>query len=271
MTFSVVVYDRERKAWGVGVASKFLAVGAVVPWVSKGVGAIATQAFANVNYGRKGLEMLRTLSAEEVVRKLTAEDPLRERRQIGVVDSKGNAYAFTGRECYSYAGHIVGDGFSVQGNILAGPEVLESMARRMEGGGTLQWKIMEALEAAESKGGDRRGKQSAAIKVEAEGKGNFLLEAGIYVDVRVDDSLNPLPGLRRVLELWEATFLEEEMIDIKEHLGEIEEGIRRLGVKDFKTWVEMNNFEAKYDGKRVGKSVLKVFLRSAGIEEKVKR
>ncbi|BBD72498.1 hypothetical protein HS1genome_0887 [Sulfodiicoccus acidiphilus] len=262
MTYSVVAYDPELKAWGVGVASKFLAVGAVVPWLKVGVGALATQAFANVRYGEKGLELLRKMNAESVVKSLTADDPMRERRQLGVVDSKGKAFAFTGKECHTYAGHIVGEGFAVQGNILVGSEVLEVMARRMERRGKFHRKILEALEAAESKGGDRRGKQSAALKVVAEGTGNFLIEAGIYVDIRVDDSTDPLPELRRVLELWEATFLEDEMVDLSAYQQEIAEGLKKLGVRDFRTWIEMNNFEAKYDGRKVGKTVLKVFLRS---------
>ncbi|MFP3171254.1 MAG: DUF1028 domain-containing protein, partial [Sulfolobaceae archaeon] len=128
MTFSIVVYDPNEEAWGVGVASKFLAVGALVPWLKPGVGAIATQALANLDYGRMGMELLEKYDAKEALKKLIESDPLREKRQVGIIDSKGLAVAFTGKECHPYAGHIVGNNFTVQGNILAGEEVLEAMA-----------------------------------------------------------------------------------------------------------------------------------------------
>ncbi|MCH4816310.1 MAG: DUF1028 domain-containing protein [Saccharolobus sp.] len=265
MTFSIVIYDPEEKAWGVGVASKFLAVGAFVPWLRPNVGAIATQALANLTYGVNGLSLLeKGYSASDTIRILTDSDPLREKRQIGVVDSKGNASAFTGKECYSYAGHIIGDHFSVQGNILAGEEVLEAMAKEAEGRGRIYEKILRSLKAGESKGGDRRGKQSASIiVVKAVDKSEREIDpltVGKYVDLRVDDSQDPLKDLERLLDLWVATFMEEEMVNVKDYEDKIRDALRKWGYNDLRTWVEMNNFEGKYTGDRIGKSVLKILL-----------
>jgi len=267
MTFSIVIYDPDEGAWGVGVASKFLAVGAFVPWLKAGVGAIATQALANLTYGLRGLSLLEQgMNAQSVIKALTSSDPLMEKRQIGIVDSKGNSASFTGKECYPYAGHIVGNNFSVQGNILAGEEVLEAMAKEAEGKGKIYEKILRALVAGERKGGDRRGKQSAAIIVVKSGNNSTELDplsVGKYIDVRVDDSLNPLEELERILNLWIATFIEEEMVSVKEYEKEIKEALRKQGYTDLKTWVEMNNFEGKYTGDKIGKSVLKILLSSA--------
>ncbi|AAK41586.1 DUF1028 domain-containing protein [Saccharolobus solfataricus] len=265
MTFSIVIYDPDEKAWGVGVASKFLAVGAFVPWLKPNVGAIATQALANLTYGINGLSLLeKGYSASDSIRILTESDPLREKRQIGIVDSKGNASAFTGRECYSYAGHIVGNNFTVQGNILAGEEVLEAMAKEAEGKGKIYEKILRALKAGESKGGDRRGKQSAAIivvrAVERSEREIDPLVVGKYVDLRVDDSPDPLRDLERLLDLWVATFVEEEMVNVKDYEDQIRDALKRWGYSDLRTWVEINNFEGKYTGDKIGKSVLKILL-----------
>lgn len=205
MTYSLVIYDPELKAWGVGVASKFLAVGAVVPHAKPNVGAVATQAMANARFGPMGLELLKERNAREVVEALISSDQLREQRQIGVVDRFGNPYAFTGSKCKEYAGHMLGSNFSVQGNILVGPEVLEVMAKELEGREPLHWRIYRALEAGERMGGDRRGKQSAAILVVKEGAGPGGGDK--YVDIRVDDSLEPMEELKRLLKLWESNFL----------------------------------------------------------------
>ncbi|TRM82208.1 hypothetical protein DJ524_01445 [Sulfolobus sp. D5] len=268
MTFSIVIYDPNEEAWGIGVASKFLAVGAFVPWLKPNVGAIATQALANLEYGSKGLRLLEEgKSAKEVINILISSDPLREKRQVGVVDSKGNSFAFTGKECYPYASHIIGDNFTVQGNILAGEEVLEAMAREAEGKGKIYEKILRALKAGESKGGDRRGKQSASIIVVKKPRGSENefdpLVVGKYLDLRVDDNPDPLKEIERLLDLWIATFLEEEVIEIRQYSQEIKEAIKKLGYNDLKSWIEMNNFEAKFTGDKIGKSVLKVLLDQA--------
>ncbi len=269
MTFSIVIYDPQEKAWGVGVASKFLAVGAFVPWLKAGVGAIATQALANLQYGVEGLKLLEKYDAKTTLEKLISTDPLMEHRQVGIVDSKGNAAAFTGSKCYPYAGHIVGNNFTVQGNILAGEEVIEAMARAAESKGKIYEKILNALIEADKKGGDRRGRQSAAIIVVKEPEGDFKeinpFSVGKYIDLRVDDHKDPINELARIVKLWEAMFFQEEMVSVKEYEEKINEALKRLGYSDLRTWVEINNFENKYTGDKIGKKVLEVLLRSAGL------
>ncbi|MEM1626681.1 MAG: DUF1028 domain-containing protein [Sulfolobaceae archaeon] len=266
MTYSIVAYDRDTEAWGVAVASKFLAVGAIVPWARSKRGAIATQARANVRYGIEGIELLATKTAKEVINILTSNDPLREERQVGIVDRYGNAAAFTGRKCIEFAGHLLGDGFSVQGNILASEEVIERMAKEFETSrGKFYEKLIRSLEAGENAGGDKRGKQSAAILVVKENAG-YDGNNDIMMNLRVDDSKEPLKELRRLIEIWEALFLPEEMIDIKDYEIYIKEALRKLNYDSLEKWININNFEMKYDGKRLGKSVLKILLKEANIE-----
>lgn len=230
MTFSIVIFDPNQEAWGVGVASKYLAAGAVVPWAKPGVGAIATQAFANTRYGPEGLSLLEKYDAKEVVMRLVEADSNREVRQLGVVDSKGNAYAFTGKKCHEYAGHIIGNNYSVQGNILAGEEVLEAMAKVAESRGPIQRKILDALRVGESKGGDRRGRQSAAILIVKESDAETgPMAVGRYVDLRVDDHENPLQRLGELLDLWESTFMRDELVEVKRFESEIRDALVRLG------------------------------------------
>ena len=206
-TFSIVACDREAGEWGVAVESKFLAVGPVVPWAAANVGAIATQAYANTSYGPRGLELLRAgLSAEEVVKKLTEEDEEREHRQLGVVDAQGRAAAFTGKACYEWAGHLVGDGYACQGNILASQRVVEAMAEAFETTkGPLADRLIEALRAGQAAGGDRRGQQSAALLVVKE-KGGYGGFTDRLVDLRVDDHPQPIEELARLLRLQRLYF-----------------------------------------------------------------
>ncbi|MEB3780403.1 MAG: DUF1028 domain-containing protein [Desulfurococcales archaeon] len=263
-TFSIVGFDPETGDLGVAVASKFIAVGAIVPWARAGVGAIATQALANVSYGPRGLELLsKGYDAREVLKKLVAGDPQREERQVGIVDSKGNAAAFTGSKCYQYAGHIIGEGYTVQGNILAGPEVLEEMAKAYETTrGELVDKLLASLEAGDRAGGDKRGKQSAAIIVVREG-GGYGGYTDRYVDLRVDDHNEPVRELKRIFRIWELTLLTREKPDdiVLKHevAGQVQEALRRLGYYDgeitgkwdqetekaFTDWALINNFENK--------------------------
>ncbi len=263
-TFSIVGFDPETGDLGVAVASKFIAVGAIVPWARAGVGAIATQALANVSYGPRGLELLsKGYDAREVLKKLVAGDPQREERQVGIVDSKGNAAAFTGSKCYQYAGHIIGEGYTVQGNILAGPEVLEEMAKAYETTqGELVDKLLASLEAGDRAGGDKRGKQSAAIVVVREG-GGYGGYTDRYVDLRVDDHHEPVRELKRIFRIWELTLLTREKPDdtvLKHEVAEqVQEALRRLGYYDgkitgkwdqetekaFTDWALINNFENK--------------------------
>ena len=205
MTFSIVAADLSAAPapeWGVAVASKFLAVGSCVGWARAGIGALATQALANVAYGPDGLHMLRAGgSAEAVVERLTQRDEGRAHRQLGVVDAAGTAASFTGDSCFDWAGGLVGDGYCCQGNILAGPAVVDEMSRAFTaGGGELAGRLLDALEAGEAAGGDRRGRQSAALLVVREG-GGYDGRNDIAVDLRVDDHPDPIPELRRIFEL----------------------------------------------------------------------
>jgi len=201
-TFSIVAFDPKTGDLGVAVASKFLAVGSVVPYAKAGVGAIATQSFANTTFGPKGLELLRKgLTPSQVLKQLLASDKDREFRQVGIVDAKGRAAAFTGKKCLPWAGHIVGKGFAVQGNILAGEQVVKAMAKAFqETQGELAERLMAALEAGEQAGGDARGKQSAAILVVRKGAGYGGFDDR-YIDLRVDDHPEPVKELRRILNI----------------------------------------------------------------------
>jgi uncharacterized Ntn-hydrolase superfamily protein len=201
-TFSIVAYDPERKEWGIGVASKFLAVGSVVPWAKAGAGAVATQAFANTSYGPKGLELLaQGKSADEVIKLLTEADEGRDSRQIGIVDAKGNGATYTGPKCQTWAGGKAGKNYACQGNILAGEAVVNDMAKAFEDSkGPLAWRIITALEAADKAGGDKRGKQSAAILVVRERAG-YARFNDRYLDFRVDDHEKPIEELARILAL----------------------------------------------------------------------
>lgn len=259
LTFSVVAYDRDREQWGVGVASKFVAVGSVVPWVRSGVGAIATQAWANMSYGREGLKLLRNLSAEETVRKLTSEDPERDIRQLGVVDSKGNAYSYTGAKCLEFAGGITGDGYAVQGNILVDSKVIESMVSAMEQKGTLVERIINALRGAEKSGGDKRGKQSAAILI-AGRTGSFDDNTDRVYDIRVDEHPNPVEELARIVEVWNATFYPDEMVPLEPNLEEIKRALERKGYRELESWAFDNNFDARISDGMIAQNVLRYLL-----------
>ncbi len=201
-TFSIAAYDPERKEWGVAVASKYLAVGAVVPWAKAGVGAIATQSAVNISYGPKGLELLEQgKSAAEVVKLLTDEDKGRDFRQLGIVDANGKAASYNGTKCNPWAGSKGGKNYTCQGNLLAGEQVIDAMAKAFEESkGPLAWRLMAALEAGDQAGGDKRGKQSAAILVVRAGAGpNGISDR--YLDFRVDDHKDPVPELARILGL----------------------------------------------------------------------
>jgi len=263
-TFSIVGFDTETKDLGVAVASKFIAVGALVPWAEANVGAIATQALANISYGPRGLELLRRgYSAKKVLQILISDDPQREERQVGIVDSKGEAAAFTGSKCYPYAGHIIGENYAVQGNILTGPEVLEEMAKAFEQTkGELVDKLLAALEAGDKAGGDRRGKQSAAIIVVRE-KGGYGGYTDRYVDLRVDDHPEPVQELKRLFKIWELTLLTREksddIVDKNEVAAAVQRALKKLGYykgeitgvwdaeteNAFRDFMLINNFENK--------------------------
>lgn len=210
-TFSIVAYDPERRSWGVAVQSKFIAVGAVVPWAVANVGAIATQALANVNYGPQGLELLRKgRSASEVVQELTSADPKRDERQLGVVDREGGSAAFTGSKCFDWAGHQTGPGFACQGNILLASTVVEAMARTYTTTpGDLPERLLAALHAGQREGGDRRGMQSAALLIVRE-EGGYEKQGDRWVDLRVDEHPSPIEELERMFRIYDLTLLDRE-------------------------------------------------------------
>src|SRR5262245_25995081 len=166
-TFSIVAYDPEAKEWGVAVASKYLAVGSAVPFAKAGVGAVATQSEVNVALGPKGLELLaKEKSAEDVLKEVLDDDRGKDFRQLGIVDAKGKTATFTGPKCQPWAGGKTGENYACQGNILAGPEVIDKMVEAFESSkGRPAWRLMDALKAGDDAGGDKRGKQSAAILV----------------------------------------------------------------------------------------------------------
>lgn len=201
-TFSIVARDPDNGDLGVAVASKFLAVGAAVPWAKAGVGAIATQSYVNTSYGPRGLSSIEEgHSPEETVERLIIEDEGRDSRQVGLVGSLGRPAAYTGAECYDWAGHLVRSHYTCQGNILTGPETLEAMAGQFqEAQGELADRLVAALTAGDQAGGDRRGKQSAAVLVVRKG-GGYGGFNDIYVDLRVDDHPDPVPELARLLRL----------------------------------------------------------------------
>ncbi len=206
-TFSIVAHDPETGELGVAVQSKFIAVGSVVPWAEAGVGAIATQARANTTFGPRGLELLKNGEApKDVVSRLVSRDEGSEHRQIGIVGAEGRSANFTGEENQSWAGGVEGDHFCVQGNILAGEDVVRAMAKRFRtSDGPLAERMIEALQAGQKRGGDRRGKQSAALLVVREdwGYGGFNDR---FRDLRVDDHKNPIEELSRVYQLHRNTF-----------------------------------------------------------------
>ncbi len=206
-TFSIVAYDPQEPAWGIAVASKFPAVGAVVPWARAGAGAVATQSYANTAYGPQGLALMADgLSAQEALERLLAEDPEREKRQVGLVDARGGAATFTGRDCHAWAGGLTGAGYAVQGNILTGPEVIQAMAQTFEASrGPLYRRLHAALLAGDRAGGDRRGRQSAAILV-VKPQGGYGGFNDRWVDYRVDDHPDPVPRLGELLDLFELYF-----------------------------------------------------------------
>jgi uncharacterized Ntn-hydrolase superfamily protein len=276
-TFSIVAFDFKSGDLGVAVQSKFPAVGAVVPWARARTGAIATQAWCNTTYGPNGLKMLEEgLSAQETLRKLLADDPKPQVRQVAVVDGKGQAAAHTGGECFEWAGHVTGKGYSCQGNILAGSKVVESMAGAYEKtSGDLVDRLMQALSAGQAAGGDRRGQQSAALLVVRE-KGGYEGFTDRYVDLRVDDHLAPIEELKRVLKVYDMTMLSREdprnLLTIDHDIAvAIQRNLKKLGMyrgsdtgalddatkKALNEFVNIHNFENRmHDDGRIWKSIL---------------
>jgi uncharacterized Ntn-hydrolase superfamily protein len=228
MTFSIVGFDPKEQTWGVAVQSKFLGVGAVVPFAKAGVGAIATQSFANTSYGPNGLALLEQgKSAQEVLELLIKEDPDREMRQVGIIDANGQAATFTGMECYNWAGGTTGEYFAAQGNILVDEQTVQSMKNTfLETEGPLAERLLKALNAGQAAGGDSRGMQSAALLVvkEAGGYGGYNDR---FIDLRVDDHPSPIEELIRIYSLQRLYFSSSKPERVAVIEGEVEEKLEK--------------------------------------------
>ena len=260
MTFSIVASDLEEGAWGVAVASKFPAVGAVVPWAQAGLGAVATQSFANTSFGPRGLALLGTgLSAQETLDRLLEDDPDKELRQVGLVDANGGSVTFSGTGCFAWAGGVSGKGYAIQGNILASGNVVPAMEQAfLKTPGSLPTRLQAALLAGDRAGGDKRGRQSAAIYVvkARAGYGGYLDR---WLDYRVDDHEDPVPRLGELLELHELYFgkspetervelngkVEAQLAEILEQQGYLKNG-KAFG-EAFKEFIGNENFEERAD------------------------
>ena len=204
----MVGFDPRSGDLGIAVASKFLAVGAVVPWARAGVGAVATQSWANTDFGPDGLSLMsQGMTAAQALDAVVEGDDGRDDRQAGFVDARGGAATFTGSRCLHWAGGVTGEGFAAQGNILAKEEVVAEMARAfVSAAGDLCDRLLAALLAGDAAGGDRRGRQSAALLVVRE-NGGYEGRNDRYIDIRVDDHPEAPRELARVFELWDQTIL----------------------------------------------------------------
>jgi uncharacterized Ntn-hydrolase superfamily protein len=201
-TFSIVALDPKTGELGIAVESKFLSVGAVVPWAKAGVGAIATQSWANTSYGPRGLRLIKQgLTPKQVGAKLIVGDKQADRRQFGIVDAQGRSFTYTGGGCYEWAGGIARKNFTAQGNILASPAVVDALVETFEmTEGDLAGRLVAALAAGQAAGGDRRGEESAALLV-VRARGGYAGFNDRYIDLRVDDHPHPIDELRRLLDL----------------------------------------------------------------------
>jgi uncharacterized Ntn-hydrolase superfamily protein len=236
MTFSIVALDPANGDLGVAVASKFPCVGAVVPWARAGVGAVATQSWANTDFGPDGLGLMGGgLPADAALDAVLEPDADREERQVGFVDARGGAASFTGANCMDWAGGRTGDGFAVQGNILASGDVVAALAEtyaRTEG--DLCDRLLAALLAADAAGGDRRGKQSAALLVVREA-GGYEGRNDRYIDLRVDDHPDAPSELARLFTVWDTTMLvrtDEPLEATPELVGELQRRLAAVGAFD---------------------------------------
>jgi uncharacterized Ntn-hydrolase superfamily protein len=259
-TYSIVACDLERREWGVGVQSKFLAVGSVVPWAEAEIGAVATQAFANARYGPEGLALLSSgLAAAEVVARLTEADEGRDDRQLGVVDREGAGASYTGASCLEWAGGRTGPGYATQGNILVSEATVAALSESFEetAGRPLPERLLAALAAAQRAGGDRRGQQSASLLVVRKG-GGYGGTSDVVCDLRVDDHPTPVEELLRLYDLHDLLFgvtPREQWLDVDEQLAaELRERLDRLGYEGrglqdaFETWAGVENLEERVDG-----------------------
>ncbi|MBM7585902.1 putative Ntn-hydrolase superfamily protein [Bacillus pakistanensis] len=258
MTYSIVGYDPETYEWGIAVQSKFIGVGAVVPFAKAGVGAVATQSFANTAYGPQALQLMEEgKTAEETIEIITKDDPERHLRQVGIIDALGNPATYTGEGCYNWAGGMTGPHFAAQGNILVDDNTVKAMGETfLKSEGTLAERLLKSLDAGQGAGGDSRGMQSAAILVVKENGGYGGLNDR-YIDLRVDDHPDPIKELIRVYQLHQLYFAPSKPGRIVEIQGEIFEALKselnRLGYnhenkslhQNLKDFLHTENFEMR--------------------------
>jgi uncharacterized Ntn-hydrolase superfamily protein len=259
-TYSIAACDLERGEWGVGVQSKFLAAGSIVPWAEPGVGAVATQALANPRYGPDGLAYLRDgLSADETVVALVEADEGRDDRQVGIVDAQGRAATYTGKDCLDWAGGKSGPGYAAQGNILVSEETVAGLVQGFEAGPgrPLAERLLEALTAAQLAGGDRRGQQASGLLV-VQKDGGYGGMDDVLVDLRVDDHAEPVAELKRLYGMHQLLFGKTpagEWLPVDEALAEELRGrLAALGYADanlekaFTEWTGTENLEDRVNG-----------------------
>lgn len=267
-TFSIVAYDPGRQEWGVAVQSKFMACAAVVSWARANAGAVATQSYANMAYGPSGLDLMaKGVPAAEVIRMVTEADEDRDQRQVGMVDRQGNAAAYTGKGCHDWAGHIVGDGFACQGNILI-PGTVEAMVREYErrrsGSGELADWLVAALAAGQDAGGDSRGRQAAGVLVVRE-NGGYGGNNDRYLDLRVDDDPHPIRKLSDLVGMHHLFFGQVDpnmLVPVADVAGELQEILKTAQEYDgpltgefdaatrraLRSLVGKENLEERWDG-----------------------
>lgn len=285
-TFSIVAYDPNRKEWGVAVQSKFMACAAVVSWARAGAGAVATQSYANITYGPDGLDMMAAgTSAEETITALTAADEEKALRQVGMVDKTGHAASFTGDDCYDWAGHIVGDHFACQGNILV-PGTVAAMAAAYEqarqGSGELADWLVAALAAGQAAGGDKRGRQAAGVLVVRE-DGGYGGNNDRYLDLRVDDHPTPIQKLQELVDMHHLYFGEVDpsnTMPLADVAGDLQKLLANTGHYDgpqsgefdettrkaLRALVGQENLEERWNGKGdvIDKVVVEFLLKRFG-------
>jgi uncharacterized Ntn-hydrolase superfamily protein len=260
VTYSIVACDLDAGEWGVAVQSRFLAVGSAVPYAAAGVGAIATQALANVAYGPDGLALLgKGQSADEVVRELTAADDGRDDRQLGVVDARGRGATFSGSACVDWAGGLAGHGYAAQGNILVSESTVVALAETFlaSAGSTLAERLLACLTAAQEAGGDRRGQQSSSLLVVRDG-GGYGGRSDRLVDLRVDEHVAPIAELERIYGMHRTLFgstPRDQWLAVDETLhAEIQQRLAALGYRAgstaeaFTTWGDVENLEERIEG-----------------------
>jgi uncharacterized Ntn-hydrolase superfamily protein len=269
MTFSIVAFDAATGDLGVAVASKFPCVGAVVPWARAGIGAVATQSWANTDFGPDGLGLMGGgLPAGAALDAVLEPDGDREERQVGFIDARGGAATFTGANCMDWAGGRTGEGFAAQGNILVGEDVVASMADMFATTeGDLCDRLLAALLAGDAAGGDRRGKQSAALLVVRDA-GGYEGRNDRYIDLRVDDHPDAPAELARLFDVWDTTMLvrtDEPLEASAELVGEVQRRLAAVGVLDAEPSGELDDATTAALAEWAGRFNLEGRLRDDGM------